>query len=100
MPSAITLGVPTLNDLTDVVITAAAAGDILRHDGANWVDYAWLGLGDISKISRGNPLIRRSPLDIANPGLLETRLMRDPNYLTFTSKILLDFKLTFFKIIF
>lgn len=28
----------TLDGLTDVVITAAASGDILRHNGTNWVD--------------------------------------------------------------
>jgi hypothetical protein len=39
MPSAITFNIPAINDLTDVVITAAAAGDILRFDGFNWVDY-------------------------------------------------------------
>lgn len=31
-------GVAALDDLTDVVITAAASGDILRHNGTNWVD--------------------------------------------------------------
>jgi hypothetical protein len=28
-----------LDDLADVVITAAATGDILRYNGTNWVDY-------------------------------------------------------------
>ena len=32
------VGTTPLNDLTDVVITAAAAGDILRHNGTDWVD--------------------------------------------------------------
>lgn len=31
-------GATDLDDLTDVVITAAASGDILRHNGTNWVD--------------------------------------------------------------
>lgn len=31
-------GASTLDDLTDVTITAAASGDILRHNGAAWVD--------------------------------------------------------------
>jgi len=31
-------GASTLDGLTDVVITAAASGDILRHNGTNWVD--------------------------------------------------------------
>ena len=28
----------TINELTDVTITAAATGEVLRYDGANWVD--------------------------------------------------------------
>lgn len=31
-------GATNLDGLTDVVITAAASGDILRHNGTNWVD--------------------------------------------------------------
>ena len=31
-------GSTALDDLTDVVITAAASGDIIRHNGTNWVD--------------------------------------------------------------
>jgi len=31
-------GAEVLNDLTDVSITAAATGDILRHNGSAWVD--------------------------------------------------------------
>lgn len=31
-------GATTLNELTDVSITAAASGDILRHNGTAWVD--------------------------------------------------------------
>jgi len=31
-------GASALDDLSDVVITAAASGDILRHNGTNWVD--------------------------------------------------------------
>jgi len=33
-------GATTLDGLSDVVITAAATGDILRFDGTNWVDTA------------------------------------------------------------
>ena len=64
-----------------------------NEDGASWVNHAWLGLGDISKIERINPLIKRSQADIANPGMLEAKLMRDPNYLAFTCKVLLDIQL-------
>ena len=31
-------GATTINELTDVTITAAASGDILRHNGTAWVD--------------------------------------------------------------
>lgn len=31
-------GASDLDGLTDVVITAAASGDIIRHNGSNWVD--------------------------------------------------------------
>lgn len=36
--SALGGGASQLDELTDVVITAAASGDILRHNGTNWVD--------------------------------------------------------------
>lgn len=36
----------TLDSLTDVVITAAATGDYLRYDGANWVD-STIQVGDL-----------------------------------------------------
>lgn len=40
-------GATNLDSLTDVVITAAAAGEVLRHNGTNWVD-ATLSLDDLS----------------------------------------------------
>ena len=33
-------GASVLDDLTDVTITAAATGDVLRYNGTAWVDYA------------------------------------------------------------
>jgi hypothetical protein len=33
-------GASVLDDLTDVVITSAATGNLLRFDGTNWVNYA------------------------------------------------------------
>lgn len=41
-------GAATLDDLTDVVITAGASGDILRHNGTNWVDAAGIVATDIT----------------------------------------------------
>ena len=58
-----------------------------------WVDYAWLGLGDIDKIKRNNPLHRCVSLDMMQSGLNIVRLMKDPNYLSFTTKVLLDIQL-------
>lgn len=39
-------GASALDDLSDVVITAAASGDFVRHNGTNWVD-AVIAAGDI-----------------------------------------------------
>lgn len=35
---ALTAHTHTINDLSDVVITSAAAGDYIRHNGSDWVD--------------------------------------------------------------
>ena len=40
-------GASALNDLTDVTITAAATGEVLRYNGAEWVD-AQLAYSDLS----------------------------------------------------
>jgi hypothetical protein len=40
-------GASALGDLTDVTITAAATGEVLRYDGAEWVD-AQLAYSDLS----------------------------------------------------
>jgi len=39
----------SIGDLTDVTITAASTGEVLRYDGAAWVD-AQLSLGDLSDV--------------------------------------------------
>ena len=43
-----------LNDLTDVVITAGASGDFLRHNGTNWVDHAGVLATDVNTGSLAN----------------------------------------------
>lgn len=58
-----------------------------------WVNHAWLGLGDISNIPVNNPLINRSQEDIENIDLCVARLMRNPEYLAFAAKTLLDIDL-------
>ena len=40
----------SIGDLSDVTITAATTGEVLRYDGANWVD-AQLTLDDLSDVS-------------------------------------------------
>lgn len=59
------------------------------------VEDAWLGLGDISefKFSRKNPLVQKTLEDVENPGLAELRLMRDPEYLFYAAKVLLNLEL-------
>lgn len=41
-------GASALNDLSDVTITAAAAGDYLRHNGTAWVDSALIPAADLT----------------------------------------------------
>jgi hypothetical protein len=40
------VGSSTLAGLTDVQITAAAEGDVLRYNGSKWADYAEVNLTD------------------------------------------------------
>lgn len=41
-------GADTLDELTDVTITSAASGDILRHNGTAWVDAAGIAASDVT----------------------------------------------------
>src|SRR5690349_3750331 len=45
--AAINDSVATLDDLSDVVITAAATNDLLQFDGTNWVDVAKIAYGNL-----------------------------------------------------
>ena len=60
-----------------------------KKDPHEWVNEAWLGLGNTKKIKTENPL-KRSDEDIENPGLIELRLMKDPHYFSFAAKQLLN----------
>lgn len=62
--SWITVGssdVQSLNDLTDVVISTAATGNLLRYDGTSWVNWApnfltsYGSLNDLSDVDAANP---------------------------------------------
>jgi len=46
-PGTVSAGPVALNDLTDVTITAAASGEVLRYNGSAWVD-AQLAYSDLS----------------------------------------------------
>jgi hypothetical protein len=57
-------------------------------------DDAWLGLGDLSKLSISqNLMINRAKEDIENPDLHLLRIMRDPIYLGSTCKLLMNIEL-------
>jgi hypothetical protein len=57
-------------------------------------DDAWLGLGDLSKLSlSNNPLFGRTKEDIENPDLHLLRLLRNPKYFGATAKLLLGIEL-------
>jgi intein/homing endonuclease len=56
----------------------------------DWLDKAWLNLGDVNQIDVPNPLAGRSILEIENPGLAEVRLMSNPSYLHYAAKVLLN----------
>lgn len=67
------------------------------HRPDSLVNDAWLEAGNLDKIEIENKLIGRSKYDLENPGLLEMRIMRDPNYLSFAAKTLLDIDLLPFQ---
>ena len=57
-------------------------------------DDAWLGLGDIRTLEiPKNPLIHRSEKEIENPDLHLMRLMRNPEYIGSTCKLLFGIEL-------
>jgi hypothetical protein len=57
-------------------------------------DDAWLGLGDISKLNIDqNLMIHRSKMDIENPDLHLLKIMRNPEYLGSTCKLLMGIEL-------
>lgn len=72
-------GAGALDDLTDVVITGVASGDLLRYNGTNWVNTV-LVAGDIpnlaaSKITSGQLALARggsgADLSATGPGFLK-----------------------------
>jgi len=58
-----------------------------------WLNDAWLGLGDTTRLKVQNPLMDRTDFDKENPGLYEVRLMRNINYLHYAAKVLLGVNL-------
>jgi hypothetical protein len=57
-------------------------------------DDAWLGLGDLSKIYvPNNPLIHRTEQEIENPDYHLIKLLRNPQYVSTTCKLLFNIEL-------
>jgi len=57
-------------------------------------DDAWLGLGDLSNLSIGhNPMINRTKADIEKPDVHLMRIIKNPDYIASTVKILLNIQL-------
>lgn len=67
--------------------------DILDRPNSIIDDY-WLGLGDLHNKEIINPLLGRTKEEKDKPGMLELRLMRDPHYLWFAAKHLLNVELS------
>lgn len=61
-------------------------------------EYAWLGLGDVSRLATANPLLERTLEDIERPDLALLRLIRDPRNFAFTCRHVLGVKLAPFQI--
>lgn len=57
------------------------------------VSEAWLGLGDTTKLNIKNPMMNRSDADIERPDLHVLKLMRNPDYFSFTCKVLFNIDL-------
>lgn len=73
--------------------TKKAISKIAKFTPHSCFDHAWLGLGDISSLALKNPLMNRDQSDLDHPGLSELRLMRNPDYLSFAVKYLLNVEL-------
>lgn len=69
----------------------------LHRTGSSIDDDAWLNLGDLNGLDIINPMLDIDQEYIDNPGLLELKIMRDPNFLGFAAKILLDIDLMPFQ---
>jgi len=69
------------------------ARKVKLHRPNSKIDDAWLGLGNLHGKTITNPLLGRDQEYIENPGLLEIKLMRNPEYLSFAAKTLLDVEL-------
>lgn len=69
----------------------------LNRLGSSIDDDAWLNLGDLNGVDIINPMLDIDQEYIDNPGLLELKIMRDPNFLGFAAKALLDIDLMPFQ---
>jgi len=57
------------------------------------IDYSWLSIGDISQYKTDDFLLKPSELDQDNYGITPLRLMKNPEYMGYTCKALLNLEL-------
>jgi hypothetical protein len=65
-------GATNLNGLSDVVITSPASGEVLRHNGTNWVDAA-LTKSDVGLSNVDNTADTAKPVSTAQQTALDTK---------------------------
>ena len=65
----------------------------MNNDIIKSANNAWLGLDGLDEMGLENPLIHRTHDEIKRPDLHIMRIMRDPKYLGFTAKTLLNIEL-------
>jgi intein/homing endonuclease len=64
------------------------------------IHYDWLGLGNVSKIKTGNPLVPIDDYSLDNPDIHILELMSKPEYFGFTCKYILNKELMPFQLAF
>ena len=80
-----------MGNKTDKALAAGFDKSILPSiAGPDWVNHAWMGLGDISKIKREHKF-NPPTIDVLDRHI--GAIMRDPHYLAYAAKLLLDIQL-------
>ena len=80
-----------MGNKTDKALAAGFDKSRLSNmSGPDWVNHAWMGLGDITKIKREHHF-NPPTIDVLDRHI--GAIMRDPNYLAYAAKLLLDIQL-------